>query len=68
MVLLGVIYSGVNYAATIMRGKPLYHFLAWDSVLTYIIVVALLILGVGIFIGVCKTVNWLKSVNPHKNE
>ena len=68
MVLLGVVYSGVNYVATIMRGKPLYHFLAWDSILSYVIVVALLVLGVGIFVGVCKTVNWLKSVHPLKHE
>ena len=64
MVLLGVVYSGVNYVASIARGKPLYHFLDWNQPITYLIAIGLLLLGVGIFVGICKVVNKLKGYHP----
>ena len=70
MILLGVVYCGVNYVASIARGKPLYHFLDWTKPITYAIALTLLAGGIGIFVGICKVVNKLKGLHPlsHKSE
>ena len=70
MILLGVVYCGVNYVASIARGKPLYHFLDWTKPITYAIALTLLAGGIGIFVGICKVVNKLKGLHPlsHKIE
>ncbi len=62
MAIFGLIYCGVNYVATQIRGTPVYPFMTWRDWISYAVAVAILGFGIGAYIGICRLVNKMKGV------
>ena len=60
-VYIGIIYSVFNFAGTMHLGRPLYPFLTWTDFWTPIILVSMMILACGIYLGIAYLINSTKK-------
>ena len=58
---IGLFYSVFNLAGTMHLGRPLYPFLTWTDVWTPIILVVLMGVSCGIYLGMAYLINSTKN-------